>query len=109
VEQFLSGTALGRRCEQAKTPNDYLEGEACAFLHPEFFKECAWMCVNLTHMLNPSVIVFGGTTGRALKPHLHTISTELKKWMLPDTPLPVLSVALLKDAATRGAAMLAID
>lgn len=108
VEQFLSGTSLGKRCEAAKSPKDYLEGDACAFLHPEFFKEVSWMCVNLSHLLNPSVIVFGGTTGRALAPHLSEIRTELTTWMLPGAPLPSLAIAALKDAATRGAAMLAL-
>jgi predicted NBD/HSP70 family sugar kinase len=108
VEQFLSGTALGKRCSQAKNPQDFLTGETCAFLHPDLFQETAWMCVNLVHLLNPSVIIFGGSTGRALQPHLPAIVEKLKQWVLPETPLPLLSVAMLKDAATRGAAMLAL-
>ena len=108
VEQFLSGTALGKRCSQAKNPKEYLEGDTCSFLHPEFFKEVAWMCVNLTHLLNPSIIVFGGTTGRALHNHIPAINEELTQWLLPGTPIPTLATAALKDAATRGAAMLAL-
>lgn len=106
AEQFLSGTALGKRCAAAKRPQDYLEGEVCAFLRPEVFREVAWLCTNLTHLLDPDVIVFGGSTGRALTPHLAEIERELMKWLLPGTPLPRLAVAKLKDAATLGAALL---
>ena len=106
VEQFVSGTALGKRCQEAKTPEEYLEGEVCGFLQPMIFREIAWIVVNVTHLLDPSVIVFGGSAGRALGPHLDEISDELKNWMLPNTPLPDLAIAELKDAATRGAALL---
>ncbi|MFA6523020.1 MAG: ROK family protein [Candidatus Peribacteraceae bacterium] len=106
VEQFLSGSAMHRRCTAAKKPEDLLEGEACAFLHPEIVREAAWLCASLTHILNPSVIVFGGSTGRALKTYLHAIEEELTAWILPGTPLPRLAIGKLSDAATRGAAML---
>jgi glucokinase len=108
VEQFFSGTALGKRCLAAKRPEEYLEGEVCAFLKPEVFREVAWMCVNLTHFLDPSVIVLGGSTGRAFGPHLPTIRSELEAWLLPGTPLPHLALAELPDAAERGAALLAL-
>lgn len=106
AEQFLSGTALGKRCEAAKRPEDYLEGEVCAFLRPEVFREVAWLVTSLTHLIDPSVIVFGGSTGRALKPHLKKITDELRQWMLPGTPMPELAIAERKDAGTLGAALL---
>lgn len=107
VEQFLSGTALGKRCLEAKRPEDYLEGEVCEFLRPEVFEEVAWLATSLSHLLDPSVIVFGGSTGRALKPHLPAITEKLKQWMLPGTPLPRLAIAEREDAGTLGAALLA--
>lgn len=107
VEQFLSGSALGKRCTDARRPEEYLQkGAACAFLHPELHKEIAWMCVSLVHVLDPSIIIFGGSVGRALATHLTGIHDELNKWLLPDTPHPILAIAELPDAATRGAAML---
>ena len=106
VEQFLSGTAMGLRCREAKRPEEYLEGEVCGFLQPAVFREVAWMCVSLIHLLDPSIIVFGGSAGEALKPYLPEIGRELQKWMLPGTPLPLLSIARLMDAGTRGAALL---
>ncbi|MBT3835334.1 ROK family protein [Candidatus Peribacteria bacterium] len=108
VEQFFSGTAMGKRCTEASRPEDYLEGKVCSFLQPEIFREVAWMCVNIVHLLDPSVIVFGGSAGRALEPHLDEILRELKQWLLPGTPLPKLAIAKLKDAGTMGAAMLLI-
>lgn len=107
VEQFLSGTAMRKRCTDAKRPEDLLAGEACAFLHPSIVRETAWLCTNLTYMLNPTIIVFGGSTGRALLPYLPGIREELSRWMLKDTPLPGLAIRQLEDAATRGAALLA--
>jgi glucokinase len=106
VEQFLSGTAMGKRCVDASNPDEYLQGEVCEFMHPEIYKEITWLCTNLIHTLDPSVIVFGGSAGRALGPHLSKIETELKNWLLPGTPVPVLKIAELKDAAVRGAALL---
>ena len=106
VEQFFSGTAMGKRCAQAQDPHDYLEGKVCAFMHKSIFEEVAWLCTNVSHLLDPSVIIFGGSAGHALKPHLPKVVEELRHWMLPGTPLPRLAIAELKDAAARGAAML---
>ena len=106
VEQFLSGSAMGKRCSEAKRPEEYLQGEVCTFLQPTIFREVAWLCVNLIHLLDPSIIVFAGSAGRALTPHLENIRAEIAQWILPGTPLPPLAVAALKDAATRGAALL---
>jgi glucokinase len=107
VEQFLSGTALGKRCEQAYDPHQYLEGAACQFLHASIAKEVAWMCTNIIHLIDPSIIVFGGSVGRALAPHLPEILRDLRTWLLPDTPLPKLAIGTLPDAGTLGAALLA--
>lgn len=109
VEQFLSGSAMGKRCSAAKRPEDYLEGEVCSFLQPEVFQEVAWLVTNLAHLLDPSIVIFGGSAGVALKPHLKEIEAELKKWMLPETPLPEIAIATLKDSATRGAALLVVS
>lgn len=109
VEQFLSGTAMGKRCDAARKPEDYLEGEVCEWMRPEIFREVAWMVTNLTHLLDPSVIIFGGSAGRALKPHLASIKKELKGWMLPDAPIPELVIGTLDDAATRGAARIVMS
>lgn len=106
VEQYLSGTAMGKRCAAAESPADYLEGEVCEFMRPDVFTEVAWLCTNLIHVLDPSVIVFGGSAGRALTPHLASIEVELQKWLLPNTPVPELKIAELKNSATLGAAML---
>lgn len=107
VEQFLSGTAMGKRCEAAESPEDYLEGQVCGFMQPEIFREVAWLVVNAVHTIDPSVIVFGGSAGRALKPHFAEIETELRKWMLPGIKAPLLAASELKDAAVKGAALLA--
>jgi predicted NBD/HSP70 family sugar kinase len=109
VEQFLSGTAFGKRCEAAKRPEDYLEGEVCSFLQPAVFREVAWLVTNLTHLLDPSVIVLGGSAGRALEPHLPEVMDELKRWMLPGAPLPEIAIATLEDAGTLGAAMVTME
>lgn len=109
VEQFFSGTAMGKRCEAAKSPDDYLEGEVCAFMHKDIYKEVAWMCTNIIHLLDPSIIVFGGSAGHALRPHLDNLKTELLNWMLPGTPIPELAIAELDDAATLGAALLTLE
>ena len=108
VEQFFSGSAMGKRCEEAKDPSDYLEGEVCAFMHKDIYREVAWMCTNLIHVLDPSVIIFGGSAGHALARHFKEVKKELHHWMLPNMPIPELKVAELKDAATLGAAMLTI-
>lgn len=106
IEEYLSGTALGKRCPQAKQPEEILQGSTCAALHPQMIREVAWMCCSLTHCIDPSIIVFGGGAGRALKPHLHAIEKELLKWMLPKTPAPKLAIGALPDAGTLGAALL---
>jgi len=106
IEQFFSGTAMGKRCREAKNPDEYLEGEVCSFLQPQVFREVAWMCVNLAHLIDPSIIIFGGSAGRALGPHLVDVQKELKQWLLPGTPLPQLAIATMSDAAVRGAALL---
>lgn len=106
VEQFLSGTAMGMRCLGAKTPKDYLESDVCSFMQPKIFEEVAWLCTSLTHLLDPSIIIFGGAAGRALAPHLCEVQDQLSTWMLPGTPLPSLAIAKLPDAATLGAALL---
>ena len=106
VEQFLSGTAMGNRCPEAKDPSEYLHGAVCSFLHPKIFREAAWLCVSLTYLLNPSVIVFGGSAGNSLMGHLHEVEDEVRKWMLPGTPLPPLAKAQLKDPGVLGAALL---
>ncbi len=107
VEQFLSGTAMGKRCEAAQKPEEYLVGQVCEFMRPDIFREVAWLVTNLTHLLDPSVIIFGGSAGRALTTHLDAVAQELTHWMLPGMPLPRLMVGTLKDAAPRGAAMMA--
>lgn len=106
VEQFLSGTAMGHRCTAAEKPQDYLEGEVCDWMQPHVFQETAWLATNLTYLLNPDMIVFGGSAGRALKPHLPKVMDELKKWTLPNTPLPELAVASLDASGALGAALL---
>jgi len=108
MEQFFSGSAMGKRCSEAKDPEEYLEGEVCAFMHKDIYREVAWMCTNLIHLLDPSVIVFGGSAGRALSRHFDKVEKELENWLLPGTPMPKLKVAELVDAATLGAAMLCI-
>jgi len=108
VEQFLSGTAFHHRCNDAENPAQYLQGDVCAYMHPDVFRETAWLCTNLTHLLDPDMIVFGGSVGHAFKPHLETIKADLKEWLLPNTPLPEIAIAELKDAGTLGAALLTV-
>lgn len=107
VEQFLSGTALGKRCSDAQSPTDYLSGAVCEFMHDSLYQEVAWYVTNLVYAFDPSVIVFGGSVGRALRPHLGKISVELDKWLLPHTPKPRLAITAIEDSALRGAACLA--
>ncbi len=107
TEQFLSGTAMGRRCEAAKRPEDYLEGAVCGFMQPQVFREVAWLITDVLHVIDPSVIIFGGSAGRALKSHFPEILTELKAWILPTVRPPEVRTGELPDAALRGAALLA--
>ncbi len=107
AEQFISGTALGKRCMQAERPDEYLEGEVCTFLHADVFREVAWLCANLTYAFNPSIIIFGGSTGKALRPHLPVIRVELAQWTIAGTVLPELSMQQLEHPGTLGAALLA--
>lgn len=106
VEQFLSGTAFSKRCVAAKRPQDYLEGEVCSFLQPHVFREVAWLCTSLTHAFDPNVIVFGGSAGKALRPHLPKVEAELRRWMLPGVPLPRLAGEQTEHASNLGAALL---
>jgi predicted NBD/HSP70 family sugar kinase len=106
VEQFLSGTAMGHRCSAAEKPEDYLEGAVCDWMQPEIFREVAWLITNLTYLLDPDIVVFGGSAGRALKHHLPKVLDELKKWTLPGTPLPEIAVAELDGSGALGAALL---
>lgn len=106
VEQFLSGTAMGKRCEEAQSPEDYLDGAVCSFMQPDIYREVAWLCTNLIYLLDPDVIVFGGSAGHALLKHLDQITEELKKWTLPGTPLPDIVAATTRDAGILGAALL---
>lgn len=106
TEQFLSGSALKKRCQAAENPSQYFTGETCSFLHPELFREISWLCVNLIHTIDPSIVVLGGSAGHALKPHSKSIKNELLKWLLPGTPLPVIAFGELEEAATLGAALL---
>ena len=105
VEQFLSGTALGKRCTQAKNPQDYLDGSACDFLHADLFKEIAWFVVNVMHLVDPSIVVFGGSVGKALSPHLPAITQELKHWLLPGITPPEVVCGALEHASAVGAAL----
>ncbi len=109
AEQFFSGTAMGKRCEAAQRPEEYLEGQACSFLHPLVFREIAWMIANLTYLLDPSVIVLGGSAGLALRPHLHEVRDELGTWLLSGTPMPEIAVATTTHPGTLGAALLTRD
>jgi glucokinase len=106
VEQFLSGTAMGKRCEEATTPEDYLDGAVCSFMQPAIYQEVAWLCTNLIHLIDPDVIVFGGSAGHALHHHIDNIMDELKQWTLPGTPLPRIVAATTKNAGMLGAALL---
>lgn len=106
TEQFLSGGSWKKRCAQARRPEDYLEGAVCSFMHADVCRELAWLCTNLTHLLDPDIIIFGGSAGRALKGHFPLIEEEFRRWVLPGTPLPRLAIATMDHAPTLGAALL---
>ena len=92
---------------KTKTPEEILTGETCSFLHPEIYKEVAWLCTNLTYMFDPDIIVIGGSAGKALKDHTQNILDELKNWILPATPMPEIAISSLAGAGMLGAAMVA--
>lgn len=106
VEQFLSGTAMGKRCKAAQSPEDYLNGAACSFMQPDIYREVAWLCTNLLYLLDPDMIVFGGSAGHSLADHIDAIENELTHWLLPGTPLPVIVPATIDNAGILGAALL---
>lgn len=108
VEQFLSGTAMGKRCEEAKGPEEYLESAVCSFMQPDIYREVAWLCTNLLYVLDPDLIVFGGSAGHSLASHVDAIEAELKQWIMPGTPLPTIVAATTKDAGILGAALLCL-
>jgi glucokinase len=105
VEQYLSGTALRKRCAAAESPADIFNGERCSFLHPQVFRETAWLVTSLVSLLNPGVIVFGGSAGRALMGHLSEVVAEVQQWLLPGTPMPLLVPAELEEPGALGAAL----
>jgi predicted NBD/HSP70 family sugar kinase len=107
VEQFLSGTAMGKRCEEAHSPEEYLNGAVCSFMQPDIYREVAWLCTNLIHLIDPDVIVFGGSAGHALHQHIEEIEIELEKWLLPGTPMPAIVAGSTREkAGMLGAALL---
>ncbi len=69
-------------------------------------REIVWMSCSLIHCIDPGIIVFGGSAGRALRPHLPAIEKELKSWLLPKSPIPHLAIGALEHAGTLGAALL---
>ncbi len=97
VEQFLSGTGLKKRGASAEEPPATLA------------KEAAWLCLNLTYLLNPSVIVFGGGVAKAVTERIADVEKELKNLVLPNIPLPALVPAQVKDAGALGVALLALS
>ncbi len=105
VEQFFSGTAMGKRCPEAEDPKDYLEGAVCEIMQPAIFREVAWFVTNITYLLDPNIIVFGGSAAPSMALHFGKIEEELKTWTLPGTPLPKLALAEIPDAGLLGAAL----
>ena len=109
VEQFFSGSAMKQRCSAAKDPSEYLEGEVCSFMHKDIYKEISWFLVNIIHLLDPSIVIIGGSAGHSVAKHLPELHTELNKWMLPGTPLPNIVLESVEEAATKGAAHLGLQ
>ena len=107
VEQYVSGTAMGKRCSAAKKPQDYLEGQVCAFLQPKVFEEIAQVVASLTYLLDPDIIIFGGSAGKSLAPHIRKIAVELTNWTMDGTPLPEMAISTMSNAGALGAAILA--
>jgi len=107
VEQFLSGTAMGKRCEEARTPEDYLHGAVCSFMQPDIYREVAWLTVTSHYFLVPDGIIFGGAEGHTLGSNVDAIEKEMKQWTLPGTPLPKIVAAEIRGAGVIGAALLA--
>ena len=105
VEQFLSGTAFAKRCKQATAPEQFLEGRTCEPMHKDIIREAAWMCVNIQTLLDTSLIIFGGSAGKALEKYLPAIAEEIQQWLPSGLPVPQLQKATLEDSATRGAAL----
>lgn len=103
MEQAISGHAIA-----ARFGKDLLSRSSNDPNLRTFLRELAWMCVSLTHTLDPSVIVFGGGVGRALGPHLSHLEKELTMWVMPRTPLPNLATAKLKNSEVLGAALTAV-
>ncbi len=99
VEQFLSGTAMGRRSEE-KDPEKFV-----AALDGKLIREIAWFVTNLTAAFDPDMIVFGGAAGRALGSHLKEIEAELGTWMIAGMSRPQLAIAELEHAGVLGAAL----
>ncbi len=94
VEQFLSGTALRKRGASADAPP------------PTLAREAAWLCLNLTYLLNPSVIVVGGGAAGAMTDRIAEIQRELSALVLPNIPLPQIVRASLPDPGALGVALL---
>lgn len=107
VEQFLSGTALHLRCPDAEKPSEYLEGMRCASLHPSVIREIAWFVASLASAFDPSIVVFGGSVGKALKLHLPAVRVELIRWLLPGMPPPLIDCGSLDGASLLGAVLMA--
>lgn len=107
VEQFFSGSAMKLRCSAAKDPKDYLEGEVCSFMHKDIYREISWFLVNIIHLLDPNVVIIGGSAGHSVAKHFDELHKELEQWMLPGTPLPKICLESVPQAANLGAASLA--
>lgn len=106
VEQHISGTAIRKRFPEAEDAAAFFGGANFIGHRETVTKEIAWFCVNLTCVLNPSIIVFGGSVGAALGPVLDDIQKEMTHWALPGMTLPKIAVKELEHPGTTGAALL---